>query len=84
MMGGGKIMAKLENHEIIIVLYALKHFVREELDLDSNKIFPQMIPDNKKQKVINELEKLWSNDTDFISYLQNIYKKIASGFDCSV
>jgi hypothetical protein len=74
-------MAKLENHEIITVLYALKHFVREELDLNSSEIFPQKIPDDKKQQAVDKLEKLFSNDDDVISYLQNIYNKIASDFD---
>jgi hypothetical protein len=77
-------MIKLENHEIIIVLYALKHFVRVDLNLDSDKIFPQMIPEDKKQKVVDNLEKLWSNDNDVISCLRNIYKKIASDFESSI
>lgn len=76
-------MAKLENGEICIILHALKYLVREELKLDPDKIFPKMIPDDKKQKVVDDLEKLWRNDDDCLSYLRNIYLKIASDFEAS-
>jgi hypothetical protein len=74
-------MAELNNGEVVTILVALKHFVRNEFPtIITEDFFPQKIGEAQKNRAVDELVSTFKQEGGMIKHLQTIYTKIYEDF----